>query len=247
MADRIFLAGATGVVGRRLIPLLREAGHEVWGTTRRAEKGDELAKAGAHPVIVDVFDADALSAAVLSARPHVVIHQLTDLPPKLDPAGMEAALPRNARIRDEGTRNLIAAALAAGARRLIAQSIAWTYAPGPEPHGEDDPLKAAAEGPSGVTMRGVISLEEQVLNAAPMEGIVLRYGELYGPRTGSDAPQGTSPLHVDAAAHAALLAIDHGRPGAYNIAEPNAAIATGKAAAELGWRPDFRLPAAAGD
>lgn len=240
MATRVLLAGASGVVGRRLLPLLRDAGHEVFGTTRSPANAERLRALGAEPLVVDVFDAAALARAVASARPEVVIHQLTDLPDRLDPEKMAEAIPRNARIRDEGTRNLVAAARAAGARRLIAQSIAWLYAPGPEPHGEDDPLQAA-EGPRAVTVAGVLALERQVLEAPPLTGIVLRYGQFYGPDTGTDAPAGASPLHVDAAAYAALLAVERGAAGVYNIAEANAYASTAKARRELGWRDDFRL------
>ena len=236
---RIFLAGATGVIGRRLVLLLRAAGYEVTGTTRSPEKAKLLAKAGIAPALVDVLDAVALMRAVAEARPEAVIHQLTDLPHGLAPARMEEATIRNARIRSDGTRNLIAAALAAGARRLIAQSIAWAYAPGPEPHGEDDPLDRAAEGRRGLSVKGVAALEDQTLSA-PLDGIVLRYGQLYGPGTGADA-KGSIPLHADAAAHAALLALTRGARGAYNIAEDNPHVATAKAERELGFDPDFRL------
>jgi len=112
MSHRIFLAGASGAIGRRLLPLLRAAGHEVFGTTRDAAKAEGLRQLGAEAVVVDVFDAAALSRAVIAARPQVVIHQLTDLPPGLDPARMADSIPRNARIRSEGTRNLVAAARA---------------------------------------------------------------------------------------------------------------------------------------
>jgi nucleoside-diphosphate-sugar epimerase len=129
---RIFLAGAAGVIGR-LTPLLVANGHSVWGATRSPNNCEFLRKLGARPVVVDVFDAAALAAAVLEAEPEIVIHQLTDLSVLLDPAKRSAALARNARIRDEGTRNLVAAARKAGARRLVAQSIAWAYAPGARP------------------------------------------------------------------------------------------------------------------
>jgi nucleoside-diphosphate-sugar epimerase len=157
---------------------------------------------------------------------------------------MAEALARNARIRDEGTRNLVAAARQVGARRLIAQSIAWAYAPGVRPYGEDHPLEMNADGPRGVTVRGVASLERQVLDASPVEGVVLRYGRLYGPDTGADAPRPAPAVHVDAAAYAALRAIDHGEPGVFNIADPNDEIATEKAIAELGWRANFRTDTA---
>lgn len=242
MGERIFLAGASGAVGRRLVPLLVASGHRVTGTTRVPEKAEALRALGATPVIVDVFDAAALAQSMAAARPAVVIHQLTDLPKDLDPRKMPAALIRNARLRDEGTKNLVAAALASGARRLIAQSIAWVYARGAEPHREEDPLDTAAEGERGLTIGGVIALEKRVLNTPPLDGVVLRYGFLYGPGTPHESAARPIPLHVDAAAFAALCAIDRGAPGIYNIAEPNPHVATEKAQAALGWRPDFRLP-----
>jgi nucleoside-diphosphate-sugar epimerase len=135
---RIFLAGASGAIGRRLTPLLIAAGHEVTGTTRSVDKVQELAAGGVDAVVVDVFNAGAVRDAVVRARPEIVIHQLTDLPQVLDPARLRDALSRNSRLRIEGTANLVAAAQAAGARRLIAQSIAFAYAVGPEPHAETD-------------------------------------------------------------------------------------------------------------
>ena len=144
--SRIFLAGAAGVIGRRLTPLLLAHGHAVWGTTRSPGNVEFLRKLGARLVVVDVFDAEALATAVLDAKPEIVMHQLTDLAAVQDPAQRSSALARNARIRDEGTRNLVAAAREAGARRKIAQSIAWAYAPEPRPHREDHPLDLNAEG-----------------------------------------------------------------------------------------------------
>ncbi|TSE00207.1 NAD(P)-dependent oxidoreductase [Mesorhizobium intechi] len=242
MGHRIFLAGASGAIGQRLIPQLLAAGHQVTGTTRNADKAATLRALGAEPVVVDVFDAETLLLAMLAAKPDIVVHQLTDLPPGLDPSRMGEAVVRNARIRDEGTRNLVAAAVASGVRRMVAQSIAWAYAPGPEPHGEADPLDGGASGTRGISVSGVIALERAVLDA-PFAGVVLRYGQLYGPGTGTHAAAGASPLHVDAAAHAALLALDKGAPGIFNVAEPNQAVSTQKAVEELGWRADFRLPA----
>jgi nucleoside-diphosphate-sugar epimerase len=241
MGERIFLAGASGAVGRRLVPLLVAAGHHVTGTTRVPEKVDELRALGAEPVIADVFDATALAQRMAAARPAVVIHQLTDLPKDLDPQKMPAALIRNARLRDEGTKNLAAAALSSGARRLIAQSIAWVYARGAEPHREEDPLDIAAQGERGITIRGVIALEEHVLNAPPLEGVVLRYGLLYGPGTPHQAAARPIAVHVDAAAFAALCAVDRGAAGIYNITEANPHVISVKAQAALCWRADFRL------
>jgi nucleoside-diphosphate-sugar epimerase len=162
MGQRILLAGASGAVGRRLAPLLRDAGHQVAGTTRSAAKAQVLQALGIDPVVVDVFDAQTLSRVVASIRPDIVIHQLTDLPKGLDPSLMTEAVVRNARIRDEGTRNLVRAAVAAGTRRLVAQSIAWVYAPGPEPHVETNPLDVDAKGDRGVSVRGVAALENWV-------------------------------------------------------------------------------------
>jgi nucleoside-diphosphate-sugar epimerase len=242
--SRIFLAGASGVIGRRLTPLLLAHGHSVWGATRSPGNSESLRKLGAYPVLVEVFDAEALATAVLDARPEIVMHQLTDLAVVHDPAKRSNALARNARIRDEGTRNLVAAAREAGARRLIAQSIAWAYAPGPRPHREDRPLDLNAEGDRLVSVRGVESLERQVLGASPMEGLALRYGRLYGPGSGTETPPSPPAVHVDAAAYAALLAIDHGEPGAFNIADPNDEVSTDKVTTALGWRADFRMDTA---
>src|ERR1700722_3522228 len=219
--SRIFLAGAAGVIGRRLTPLLLAQGHTVWGSTRSPDKREVLRKLGALAVVVDVFDAEALATAVLEAKPEIVIHQLTDLAAVRDPAERSSALARNARIREEGTRNLVAAAREAGARRLIAQSIGWAYAPGRRPFREDHPFDLSAEGDRLVSVRGVAALERQVLTASLMEGVVLRYGRLYGPGSGTDTPPSPPAVHVDAAAYAALLAIDHGEPGAFNVADPN--------------------------
>jgi nucleoside-diphosphate-sugar epimerase len=240
---KVFLAGAAGAIGRRLVPLLLEAGHEVTGTTRSGESAAELRARGVTAVVVDVYDLAALRDAALRARPDVVIHQLTDLPKALD-----TARPRNfdgnMRIRIEGTANLVAAAQAAGARRLIAQSIAFAYAPGPEPHAETDPL-APAEGvtPAAMTSRGVRGLEGATLGATGLDGIVLRYGRLYGPGTWYPTAHGRGSLHVDAAAQAALLALTRGKPGVYNIAEVDGAVTVDKAQRELGFNPAFRCSA----
>jgi len=238
MAIRIFVAGATGAVGRRLVPLLVKAGHEVVGMTRSPEKVATLNDAGADAAVVDVFDALALARAVEEARPEVVIHQLTDLPYGLDPRQMTEARVRNARIRSEGTRNLVEAALAAGPKRLIAQSIAWGYASGTEPHREDDPLDL--NGPQAVTIQGIAALEDLTLNSPPLDGVVLRYGQFYGPGTGTEE-RGAVTVHVDAAAHAVLLAIGRAPAGIYNVAEDCSYLSSTKARNLLGWKPEFRI------
>jgi nucleoside-diphosphate-sugar epimerase len=243
MGARVLLAGATGAVGQRLIPLLLQGGATVFGTTRSPARADALRSQGVEPVVVDVFDAPALTRATVAAGPEVVIHQLTDLALIHDPSRREEALTRNARLRTTGTANLAAAAREAGARRMIAQSIAWVYAPGPEPHAEDDPLDVGATDAAAITVQGVVALEHAVLTESALEGLVLRYGWLYGPGTGTEAAAGTPPLHVDAAARAAALAIDRGAPGVYNIAEPSPSVSVEKARRELGWDPGFRSPA----
>jgi nucleoside-diphosphate-sugar epimerase len=237
---RILVAGASGVVGHRMCRLLAADGWQLLGTTRSRQKADALRAIGVEPVIVDVFDEAALSRLVMEARPGVVIHQLTDLPPALEPSLMAEALVRNARLRDLGTRNLVAAAVAAGARRMIAQSIAFAYARGPRPYHEDAPLDVEAPDAAGLTARAVARLERQVL-AAPLTGIILRYGKFYGPGTGFDHPKSGGPLHVDAAADAARRAVTRGSPGIYNIAEEDGTVSSARAAAELGWSPDFRM------
>ena len=241
MGSRIFLVGAAGAVGRRLAPLLRDAGHRVIGTTRSVAKARDLLALGVEPVVVDVFDAAALLQAVAAARPEIIINQLTDLPGGLEASRMTEAIPRNARVRNEGSRNLVNAALAAGAVHLVAQSIAWAYAPGPLPHAEDDPLDVGAEGDRAISIGGVVALEGWTLNSPPLTGVVLRYGQLYGPGTGREHPAGPIPLHIDAAAHAALMTVDHRTSSIFNIAEGNEQVSTAKAHEELGWRPDFRL------
>jgi nucleoside-diphosphate-sugar epimerase len=239
---RVFLAGAAGAIGRRLVPLLLRAGHEVTGTTRSAATATELARAGVVPAVLDVFDAPALMAAVGAAKPAVVIHQLTDLPRQFDEARIAASYPKNARIRIEGTRNLIAAAQAAAARRFIVQSIAFAYAGGGEPHPETDPLNLA-DPVRAVTVKGAADMEQQVLSASGLDGIALRYGLLYGPGTWREASSGQKPaLHVDAAAHAALLALTRGAAGVYNIADDDGAVSIAKARAELGFDPRYRAP-----
>src|SRR5262245_8673310 len=128
MSTRVFLAGATGAIGNRLIPLLLRGGAVVFGTTRSTARSDQLQSSGIEPIVVDVFNAPALTRAMVKVDPDVVVHQLTDLALIHDPNRLTEALTRNARLRTEGTRNLVVAAVEAGAGKLIAQSIAWIYA-----------------------------------------------------------------------------------------------------------------------
>lgn len=240
MAEKIFVAGATGAIGAVLVPLLLDAGYVVYGSTRRQARADQLKELGAHPVVVDVFDAATLNAAMRAIAPLAVIHQLTDLPRLLEPQAMAEAVHRNARIREEGTHNLVAAALAAGSTRMIAQSIAWAYADGNQRHEEESPLDVNATGARRISIDGVVALETQVLHTPNLTGTVLRYGQLYGPGTSTMTPQGASPVHVDAAAQAALLALQSGASGVFNITENNAGVNSEKAVHVLGWDPAFR-------
>jgi len=236
---RVFLAGAGGVIGRRLTPLLVKMGHQVAGTTRSADKAGAIRAMGAEPVVVDVFDAEAFKRALAAAKPDAVIHQLTDLAYGPTSPHYQESLKRNARIRVEGTPNLAAAAKAAGVRRLIAQSIAFIYAQGPGARVETDPT-APAEGAMASTIPAVKALEDAVL--AMPEGIVLRYGYFYGPGTWSPDGPGRRPcVNLDAAAHVAANALTRGEPGLYNIAEDDPTLSSEKAKRLLGFDPDFRL------
>jgi nucleoside-diphosphate-sugar epimerase len=261
---RVFLAGATGVIGRRLVPMLLRAGHEVTGMTRTPEKLEELRASGAEAVVADALDAAAVRHAVADARPDAVIHQLTSLPQRIDPRKIERDFVLNDRLRTEGTRNLVQAAQAAGARRIIAQSIAFSYAPGPPGtvHEERDAMLLDAPRPYARSARAIVELERTVLGAA---GVVLRYGYFYGPgsamstrgSTGADVARRRLPIvgpgtgvwsfvHVDDAASATVLALTHGASGAYNIVddEPAAVSEWLPALAEaLGAPRPWRVPA----
>jgi nucleoside-diphosphate-sugar epimerase len=233
---KIFLAGAGGAIGRRLTPLLRAAGHNVTGTTRSADKADAIRKLGAEPVVVDVFDAVALARAVKAAAPQAIIHQLTDLAFAPGTPQYQEGLARNARLRIEGTRNLVAAARAANVMRMIAQSIAFMiYAPGPGARVESDPFSTDAA--FAGTIEGVVALEQAVLSLP--EGVVLRYGFFYGPGTWSPDLPRKPALHIDAAAQAVLLALTKGKPGIYNIAEDDPGLSSEKAKRELGFDAGF--------
>ncbi|MBL1096169.1 NAD-dependent epimerase/dehydratase family protein [Streptomyces coffeae] len=170
---RVFVAGATGAVGRLLVPLLLKAGHQVTGTTRTAEGVERLRAQGAQAVRLDVFDAEAVRRAVAEAAPDAVVHQLTAL--------AEADTAENGRIRREGTRHLVDAARSAGVRRIVAQSISWAYAPGDAPADERTPLDPVASGRRASMVGSLRALEEAVAEAGTH--VVLRYGTFYGPGT----------------------------------------------------------------
>jgi len=181
---RVFVAGATGVIGVRLVPLLLQAGHEVAGLTRSVGKTEMLLEQGAEPVVCDVFDADALREAVVAFRSEAVIHELTDLPD--DPQRIPEMGAANARVRREGTRNLLTAAQAAQTGQFLAQSVAWQL-----------------PGDSG---KAVADLERAVLDA---RGVVLRYGQFYGPGTYHRAAPPPFPrIHINEAARRTVDALD---------------------------------------
>ena len=172
---RIFLAGATGVIGMRLLRLLAADGHTVAGMTRSPEKVDQLRALGAEPVVCDALDAPALIEAVTAFAPEAMVHQVTDLPDRLDQ--LPAFAERNDRIRTEGTGNLVAPARTAGAGHFLAQSIAW------RPPGRG----------------GAVDEHERLV--LEIRGVVVRYGQLYGPGTYYETELPPHPrIHVDDAA-----------------------------------------------
>ena len=240
MSKVIFLAGATGAIGQPLSRLLVENGWKVYGTTRSEKKVSLLREMGVNPVVADVYEAERLKEIFAEIKPDVVIHQLTDLPYALNEKEMPAALARNARLRNEGTKNLVDAALNAGCKRIIAQSISFIYDEGSLPHVESDPLIPATHPVYGETAEGVRNLERQVLES-DIEGIVLRYGLLYGPKTGFDLPIAPASVHVEAAAKAAEIAVTKGDTGIYNIAEAHESLSSEKAISTFGWNAEWRI------
>jgi nucleoside-diphosphate-sugar epimerase len=178
----------------------------------------------------------------VAAKPEVVIHQLTDLAGLRAPGGpVPGALRGNSRVRIEGTRNLVEATVAAGATRMIAQSICWLYAEGPLPHVEADPLNRPNDGSDTSGVDAVLALEAAVTGTPGLEGLVLRYGRFYGPGTGTETAPRSAPVHVEAAAHAALLAVTRGEPGIYNVAVDDGYVSTVRARTQFGWSSDFRV------
>jgi nucleoside-diphosphate-sugar epimerase len=189
--------------------------------------------------MVDVFDADALARAVRAAAPQAIIHELTDLAFAPGTPQYEEGLARNARLRIEGTRNLVTAARAANVKRMVAQSVAFAYAPGEGARIESDPLNLGAEGIARRSAEAVAALEQAVLGLP--EGIVLRYGFFYGPGTWSETASRVPSVHIDAAARATLLALTKAKPGIYNIAEDGGAVSSEKAKREFGFDPGSRI------
>jgi nucleoside-diphosphate-sugar epimerase len=261
---RVFVAGASGALGRPLVLQLIDAGHEVTGMTRREERAAEVRAAGAAAVVCDVFDSGALNEAVAAARPEAVVHALTALPSHFKPRSDYLAATN--RVRSEGTRNLLAAASAAGARRIVAESVAFFY----EPESgwvkdETAPLFVDPPGRFAAGRDALASLEGQAIGAEGLEGLVLRCGWFYGPGTYYDhggsvaeetlkrrnpvvgAGTGTfSFVHVEDAAAAFVAALDRGAPGIYNVVDDEPAPLREWLpvyAEALGAKPPRRVPA----
>ncbi|MFF2910797.1 NAD-dependent epimerase/dehydratase family protein [Paenibacillus sp. NPDC057934] len=228
---KIFVAGSTGVIGRILLPKLVKAGHEVIGMTHNPEQQKTIEALGAKSIIADAFDPEGMIKVLRDIKPDVVIHQLTSL--------SNSSSADNARIRIEGTRNLVDAAKQAGVKKIIAQSISWAYKPGDSPATEEVSLDVQAPSPRKTTIDGIIALEEAV--AEIPNHVILRYGTLYGPGTWYDrrdvmaekalnselqATNGVSSfVHVEDAANAALLALDWST-GTLNIVDDEPAPGT---------------------
>lgn len=260
---KVFVAGATGALGLPLVRALVAAGHEVTGTSRTAARAASVDEAGGRGVVCDALDREAVFAAVAEAAPEIVIHQLTAMPEKY--LKLRTGSAATGRLRREGTRILVDAAVAAGARRVIAQSIAFLYEPsGPAIATEESPVWTAAADASGGLLGATLDLERAVLNTDGIDGVVLRYGALYGPRT-YYAPDGdvirlirkrqwpivgdggalTSFVHVDDAAAATVCALTAGEPGVYNVTDDAPVPArewVPAVAALAGGKPPWRIP-----
>jgi nucleoside-diphosphate-sugar epimerase len=253
IAMRVFLAGAAGAIGKRLVPLLIQRGHQVVALTRDPSRAPALRAAGALPVIADALDGAAVRAAVLEARPEVIVHQLTALGRASNLRNFDREFAATNRLRTTGTEHLLAGARAAGARRFVAQSYAgWPY----DRHGgpiktEGDPLDPHPPRTMSRSLQAIRRLESLVLEATDLEGVVLRYGSFYGPGTaladGGElatlvrrrrfptigAGSGVwSFIHMDDAAAATALAVEgHGR-GVYNVVDDDPAPVSA-------WLPDL--------
>lgn len=250
---RIFVAGATGAVGRLLIPMLVGRGHEVAGTVRSPGKADQIEAQGGRPYEVDALDADQVGRAVTDFGPEVIVHQLTALSGRSDLRHFDQSFAATNELRTRGTDNLLTGARAAGTRRMVAQSFGgWPYTRvGGPVKGESEPLTDDPPSNARESFAAIEYLEHAVMNADPIEGVVLRYGMLYGPDSslGRSTANGGPPhdgevidlvrrrrfpvvgkgggiwsfLHVEDAARAAVTAAEGGPPGVYNIVDDDPA------------------------
>jgi nucleoside-diphosphate-sugar epimerase len=263
---KIFVAGASGAIGRRLVPRLVAQGHDVVGTTRSAHNRATIARMGAQPVVLDGLDAEAVMRAVVAARPEVVIHQMTSLAGPMDLKKFDQHFAMTNRLRTEGVDNLIRAARAAGARRLIAQSYSGmtNIREGGPVKTEDDPYDPDPPQEMRASAAAFRHLEAVVPAAEGLEGLVLRYGPLYGPGTSlgegglypelmhqrkfpivGDGGGLWSFVHVDDAASATVAAVERGAPGIYNIVDDEPAPVAEWLpwlAEALGAKPPRRVP-----
>ncbi|HEX5621243.1 MAG TPA: NAD(P)-dependent oxidoreductase [Solirubrobacteraceae bacterium] len=262
---RIFVAGATGAIGRQLVPRLVVAGHEVHGMTRSESKQALLAEAGAVPVVADALDADQVAEAVARAEPDVIVHQLTAIPESLDMRHPDRAFELTNRLRTEGTDHLLAAGHAMGVRRFVAQSNIAAYGhTGPAVKSEDDPIDPAPPGVMRANAAAIGHLEDAVVGATWTEGIALRYGWFYGPGTSMAPGQESyelvrkrkfpvvgdgggvwSFIHIADAADATVAAIERGSRGIYNVVDDDpAAVAEWlpALAEQLGAKKPMRVP-----
>ena len=264
---KIFVAGATGALGHRLVPLLVGGGHQVVAMTRSAHKAAGLRAAGAEPVVADGLDRDAVLRALRQARPEVVVHQLTALAGMTNFRKLDEGFALTNRLRTEGTDHLLEASLASGARRFVAQSFAgWPFARvGGPVKTEDDPLDPDPPAELRRTLDAIRHLESAVLGADGIEGLVLRYGGFYGPGTSAgeggfmveDLRRRRFPIvgagtgvwsfvHIDDAAAATVVAVARGAPGIYQVVDDDPAPVSAwlpALAAAVGARPPRRLPA----
>jgi nucleoside-diphosphate-sugar epimerase len=235
---KVFVAGGTGAIGRPTLDQLLARGHNVVALTRTQERAQSLAAQGIEPAIADVFDADAVKAAIAHAQPEVVIEQLTALPRTYTRESMNATAALNTRIRSEGSANVLAAAKAAGVRRFLKQSMSFWGIPGAGLADEETPLSVDASPAVAADARLVIETERRLLQTPDLEGIALRYGFFYGPGTwfNSDGDVGQqvrqqqfpivgngdgvwSWIHIEDAAIATVAAVEQGNPGVYLIVD----------------------------
>jgi 2-alkyl-3-oxoalkanoate reductase len=264
---KVLVAGAAGAIGRRLVPLLVQAGHQVTGLTRSSKNDAQIRAAGAAPVIADALDRDAVMRAVEQASPEAMIHELTAIPGKLDIRHFGRDFAVTNRLRTEGLDRLIAAGRAVGCRRMLAQSYAgWTFArEGGPAKSEEEPLDPNPPRELRSTLEAIRYLEKTVTGLSFMTGIALRYGGFYGPGTSVAADGGMvvevrkrrvpivgdgagvwSFVHIDDAALATLRALERGDTGVYNIVDDEPARVSEwlPALAEaVGAKPPLRLPA----
>jgi nucleoside-diphosphate-sugar epimerase len=263
---KILVAGATGALGRKLVPLLVTRGHEVVGLTRSPSKREAVRGLGATPVVLDALDGDAVARAVGAAGPEVIVHELTALAGGVDLRRFDRAFAATNRLRTEGTDHLLAAGRAVGIRRFVAQSYAgWPSArEGGPVKTEEDPLDPAPAAAMRETHAAIRHLEEVVVGAGWTEGVVLRYGGLYGPGTSmsrdgehvglirrrrfpvvGDGAGVWSFVHVEDAAEATVAAVERGRRGIYNIVDDDPAPVAEwlpAVARGLGARPPRHVP-----